>query len=127
MKITKNGADTVIIVPAEYKDQVDRWINVIREKDEPKRLENDCENLKEALAHEFGRESGRDALVCGRNYGVIVYSPMATAIRNGNSIPYHGEIYLCVWTYCEDGMFRTTNAWGVTTERRLPGSPIIEL
>lgn len=117
----------IIIIPAKYRNEVDRRIDAIREKDEPKRLEYDCEKLKEALIAEFGEVSDSDALVCGRNYGVIGYSPMATAIRRGEAIPYHGEIYLYVWTYCEDGMFRTTNAWGGTLDKRLPGSPIIEL
>ena len=116
----------LIIVSARYWDEIDRRIASIREKDEPKRLEYDCEKLKDVLIGDFGVLSSRDTLVCGRRYAVLTYSPMATAIRRGKAIPYHGEIYLCAWTYYEDDMFRTESAWGNIAEHTLPGCPMIE-
>lgn len=119
-------SDGLIIVSAKYRDEIGRRIDSIREKDEPKRLEYDCEKLKDALISEFGTPSSRDALVCGRRYAVLTYSPMATAIRRDKAIPYHGEIYLCAWTYYEDDVFRAESALGIIAERALPGCPIIE-
>lgn len=117
----------VIIVPEEHKSEVTRRISAIREKDEPKRLEYDCEKLKEELIDEFGVAATTASLVCGKKYGVVGYSPTATAIRNGKSVPYHGEIYLYLWTYIGDGIFHTESAWGAQHESRMPGTPIIEL
>lgn len=117
----------LILVPAKHAAEVDRRISAIREKDEPKRLEYDCEKLKEALIEEFGVAVTKSSLVDGRRYGVLGYSPMATAIRGNRAVPYHGEIYLYLWTYCGDGVFRTENGWGIISESRLPGCPLIEL
>ena len=80
----------VIIVPEEHKSEVTRRISAIREKDEPKRLEYDCEKLKEELIDEFGVAATTASLVCGKKYGVVGYSPTATAIRNGKSVTPFG-------------------------------------
>jgi hypothetical protein len=117
----------LIIVPNEHYGEVNRRIEAIREADEPKRLEYDCENLKDSLINNFGVPCGRKDLVVGRRYGVLGYSMSANAVRKGEVIRNHGEIYLYVWTYHEDGVFRQTDAWSGIHESRIPGCPLIEL
>lgn len=117
----------LIMVLHEHYDEVNRRIEAVRAADEPKRLEYDCEKLKESLINDFGIASGKEALVVGRRYGALEYSMGANAVRNGMVIQNHGEIYLYVWTYCEDGVFRQRDAWGSIYECRLPGCPLIEL
>lgn len=117
----------LVIVPAAHYDEVRRRIGVIRNMDKPKRLGYDCKKLNEELINDFGVAASEDALSVGRRYGVIGYSPSANAIRNGEVIRNHGEIYLYAWTYCEDGAFRQDDAWGGAYESLLPGCPLIEL
>lgn len=117
----------LIIVPHEHYNEVKLRIEAIRAADEPGRLEYDCEKLKEALITDFGIISSRKDLVEGRRYGVLGYSMGANAVRNGQVIPHYGEIYLYVWTYYKDGVFRQGDAWGTIHERNLPGCPLIEL
>lgn len=117
----------LVIVHATHYDEVKRRIEAIREMDEPKRLEYDCQKLKEELINDFGVAASEDALSVGRRYGAIGYSCGANAYRNGRFIPNHGEIYLYAWTYYEDGVFRQEDAWGGIHESLLPGCPLIEL
>ncbi len=117
----------VVIVPEEHHQEVVRRIEAIRAKDQAKRLEYDCEKLKESVAQELGVVSDRESLQVGKRYGVLLYSKLANAVRHGEVIPYHGEIYLAVWTYYEDGKFYQQDAWGGVHESNLPGCPLVEL
>lgn len=117
----------MILVRNEHYEEIKRRIELIREKNEPKRLEYDCCKLKEEILTEFGESVERDVLVPGRRYGTIGYSLGANAWRNGELVRNNGEIYLYLWTYYEDGFFRQNTAWGGTYESIIPGAPLIEL
>lgn len=117
----------MILVRNKHYEEIKKRIEAIRAKNEPKRLEYDCDKLKEEILTEFGESVSRDVLVPGRRYGAIGYSMGANAWRNGELVRNNGEIYLYLWTYYEDGVFRQNNAWGGICESRVPGIPLIEL
>lgn len=54
----------------------------------------------------------RSELAVGRRYGVFGISPFANAWRDGKLVERHGEVYIHVWTFQEDGTFTNANAWG---------------
>lgn len=117
----------LIIIPEKHYAEAQSRLDAIRERNERSQLEYDCEKLKEGLINDFGVISERTELIPGKRYGRIRFSPMATAVRKGECIPNHGEIYIDIWRYCEDGVFRTENAWGAVYENHLPGCPMIEI
>lgn len=117
----------VIIIPAEYCECVMHRINVIREKDDGSiDLAYECKNLNKELINEYGVAGSKADLKVGGKYGVVGYSSTATAHRRGKQLKYHGEIYLYLWTYGEDGKFHQADALGGIHDSWLPGCPLVE-
>jgi len=114
------------LVPFERLGEVERLLEEYREKYD-ERLEYGHERLREAIT-----ESGiaqfvkKDALREGKAYGTIGYSAGATAIRGGQQLRNHGEIYLYKWMW-NGKEFVQEDAWGgIHIKGRLP-EPVIEL
>ena len=114
------------LVPFERLGEIEHLLEEYREKYDDK-LEYGHERLREVII-----ESGiaqfvkKDALSDGKAYGTVGYSSGATAIRGGQQLRNHGEIYLYkgMWNGKE---FVTQDAWGgVHSKWRLP-EPVIEL
>lgn len=118
----------LVVVPGQHYEEVLQRLNAIRERDEPRRLEYDCEMLKEEVSREFGHEADVTELKDGHRYGQLIYSMSANAVRNGRVVQNHGEIYLTIWVYsAKGGLFYQENAWGNISTKELPGCPMIEL
>lgn len=96
------------VLPYEHKHLADDILMRIRKMDCANRptLTREVENL-----FPFTLRKRRSELVVGRRYGVFGISPFANAFRDGKLLTNHGEVYLYVWTFCEDGTFCSTNAW----------------
>lgn len=80
----------------------------------------------EIISMGLGSEVSKKDLVVRRYYGEIGYSVGATAIRKGEAIPYHGEIYIHVYHW-NGREFVTENAWGVQSFRGTLCDPVIEI
>lgn len=96
------------VLPFERKHMADEALKRIRESDKTFRagLSRELNNLIP-----YTETTHRKDLVVGRRYGVFGISPFANAWRAGTLLRNHGEVYLYVWTFCEDGTFRSDNAW----------------
>lgn len=97
------------VLPYEHRHLADEVLKRVRAKDRALRanLTWEVENLLPLTVTKT-----RSELTVGRRYGVFGISPFANAWRDGKLLPNHGEVYLYVWTLCEDGTFCSTSAWG---------------
>ena len=97
------------VLPHEKAYLADEAINRVRAKDK---------YLRASLAREIPalmeqtKPMRRNELTVGRRYGVFGISSFANAVRDGKICQNHGEIYLYIWTFGEDGIFWNENAWG---------------
>lgn len=114
------------LVPFERLGEVERLLEEYRAKYDG-RLKYGHERLREAII-----ESGiaqfvkKDALHEGKAYGTVGYSSGVTAIRGGQQLCNHGEIYLYKWMW-NGKEFVQEDAWGgIHFKVRLP-EPVIEL
>lgn len=107
------------VLPFEEKHMADEILNRIRAKDRELRA-NLIWELESLMPHTTTKY--RKDLVVGRRYGVFGISPFANAWRNGILMQRHGEVYLYVWTFCEDGTFRSDSAWDGYIFDAYPGS-----
>lgn len=106
------------VLPFEKRHMADEVLERIREKDEALRA-NLARELNDLMPYTEAKNRGE--LVVGRRYGVFGISPFANAWRRGKLLQHHGEVYLYIWTFCEDGTFRSDNAWDGYTFDAYPG------
>lgn len=125
-KKPKKSKLPLILIPYEHCDEVRHRLERLRVESEPHSLEYACAKLKESLCNDFGITVDRTRFVPGKRYAVLGYSIGANAVRGNKVVTNHGEVYLYLWTYYEDGIFRQEDAWGGVHENLLPGCPIIE-
>lgn len=114
------------LVPFERLGEVKRLLEEYRAKYDG-RLEYGHDRLRKAII-----ESGiaqfvkKDALHEGKAYGTVGYSSGATAIRGGQQLRNHGEIYLYKWMW-NGNEFETQDAWGGVHIKWILPEPVIEL
>lgn len=89
------------VIPHEKAYLADEAINRVRAKGK---------YLRASLAREIPALMEQTKTM--RRYGVFGISSFANAVRDGKICENHGEIYLYIWTFGEDGMFWNENAWG---------------
>lgn len=102
----------VSVLPAQYYEEAEAKLQAARNSG--RRTLTAYDLLKEDLEALSARIPKRQ-LQNGHTYGYLYWSPNATAERNGQMLPNHGEIYICVGTYRADiqnGCLVTATAWG---------------
>lgn len=116
----------MLLVPYEKLAQVNSLLEMCRENYD-QRLAYGSERLKEVIVDMgLAKPVKKTELVEGKNYGYIGYSVGATAIRNGEQLRNHGEIY--IYRYLWNGTeFETEDGLGGIHFRKQLSEPVIEL
>ena len=112
----KKGEKKMVYVPKAYFQHIEKCVREISESGVDMEYRQEC--LKRELLHHavpFIPEEIPD----GKQFGTLVYSPMAYAKRHGMQV--RGDVYIGVWNWRLDTRsFWTTSAWGEMPEKKDP-------
>ena len=122
----------MLLLKAKHYDELKAKIDAVRAKYPMKRsdIEYSCETIRREIVQK-STPIDFSALVLGRRYGQLSFSPMATAFAGGKGreLRFHGDIYILSWTYAGQGFLQIKDAWGGITTRnvQMMKEPLIEL
>ena len=107
------------ILPKEKYDELNGMIEAVRAQYPLKKYElGSKSNRIQIWLEDNTRAVVAGDIVDGREYGVLGLSPMANAYskKTGRWCPYHGDIYVTVWTWSgEARRLMNKDAWGGVT------------
>lgn len=119
------------LIPNDYVDTVKAAIQKVREQYPLSRPElyaaykQVCQEIRQ-----YAQLVSPDDLRDGKTYGSLVLSPMATGIgADSRQHPYHGDIYITLWKFCEDTqLFYCKTAWDTYNQAKCPdGDFLLEI